>query len=487
MLAPATLSETHALHMEEVRKIPVDLAARFGVTSSGPHLAFEFRRNGTCVYRQVKRERRNEEGQREKAFHIEPKGSALFWWNDDCLNEVSPSAILIITEGVEDALSWIAAGASHVVSVPNGTPDRPGEGDVVPSEDTRFPYLWVDGALDPRLKQFKIIVLAVDDDKAGRILRDELALRLGRDRCYVVAYPDGLKDSNAVLQKFGTDEGGSMLMDALADARPMVPSKLVKFSDIPEAQRVPLTTGWRHADPFIKLVVPELAVVTGPPGAGKSQWALALGANLAHWHGLPGAILQFEDDVERNRADLIRYAMAEKDIADGDRAKALDWIDRMVRTMSPAETEDDDRDLAWLKRTITEAAQRHGAKWVLIDPWNEVEHLWGKGQTETQYLNDALRTLKRLARRLQIILVVVTHPDKQGGQKEIDDLSLYDINGGAVWNNKADHGVIIWRENPTANETHVKIAKTKNHALMGRPGTFRMRYRPSAATFDFIL
>ena len=247
MLGTVHLSETHARHMEEVRKIPSELAARFGVVSMGPNMAFEFRRSGACMYRQVKHEMRGENGQREKTFRIDPKGAKLFFWNDECLDEPCGRAPLIITEGVEDALSWLAAGASHVVSVPNGTPDRPGKGDVIPDEDNQFAYLWVDGRLDPRLEQFKQIILSTDDDKAGAVLRGELALRLGRDRCYWVRYPERLKDANAVLMKFGTDDGGNRLMDALGDAMPIVASKLVKLSDIPETQKQPLTTGWRHA------------------------------------------------------------------------------------------------------------------------------------------------------------------------------------------------------------------------------------------------
>ena len=55
--------------------------------------------------------------------------------------------------------------------------------------------------------------------------------------------------------------------------------------------------------------------------------------------------------------------------------------------------------------------------------------------------------LKRLARRFQIAIIVVAHPTKEGGKAgSIEDATLYDINGGAVWNNKADLGVIVWAD-----------------------------------------
>ena len=407
MLEKLPLNVSHAEKLEAERKIPSELASEMGVVSLGPNIAFEFRRNGVCIYRQVKREK-TVAGQREKTFHIEPTGAGLFFWNDDCLNDTSSSEMLIITEGVEDALSWLAAGATHVVSVPNGTPERAGQGDIDPTDDHRFAYLWIDGRLDPRVARFKKIILSTDADKAGRVLRDELAVRLDRRKCWWIDYPEGCKDANDVLVKHGADA----LTDILVDAKPIVPTTLVKFSDIPVVMRKPLSFGFgSKVDEFMRFVRPQMVVLTGKPGSGKSQLALAICCNLAFDHGLPGTILQFEDDVERNRSDLHRYALSRHggdfhSVVDQSKAKA--WVDKYFRTIAPPEIIEDiddpsqPEDLKWLVDKIEEAARVHGAKWVLIDPWNEIEHVFGRNMNETQYLNHALRTLKRLMRRLQI-------------------------------------------------------------------------------------
>lgn len=490
MLDRLALSIAHSRYLEEERKIPCEIAAEMGVVSRGPNIAFEFRKNGVCIYRQVKRETTTEDGERSKTFFIEPKGAALFFWNDDCLSEPlhdPAKAVLIITEGVEDAMSWRVIGATYVVSVPNGTPEHPGEGDINPLDDPRFAYLWVNGRLDPRVDQFKKIILATDGDKAGRVLRDELAIRLGRERCWFVEYPQGTKDTNGVLQKYGFD-GVAALLEG---AKPIVPSTLVRFSEIPEVERKMYSTGWQGVDPFITLQAPELCVFTGRPGSGKSQLALAIGANLAWNHKMPGAILQFEDDVERNRSDLIRFAMSKMgfDFHDADgQARARAWVDRMFLTIAPPESDADDpeQNLKWLKDTLLEAGQRHACGWSIIDPWNEVEHIWDRGQNEVTYTNNALRELKRIYRRITMIGMIVAHPTKEGGRRDsIEDCSIYDIAGGAAWANKADHGIIAWRENPTAATTYVKSDKVKNHTRMGRPGMFRMRFKPTQATYEF--
>lgn len=490
-----TLSERHAEWLEEERRIPCEIAAQAGLVSRGSHLAFSYVRHGELQFLKVRREV-NEEGERSKTFHIEPKGEKLFMWNIDCLTEPLPSedTPLIVTEGEFDALSFMAIGAPFVVSVPNGSPlDKPGEGNINPLEDNAFAYLWEDGRLVKGLEKFRRIILATDADRRGRVLRDELAVRLGRNRCWVIDFPEGCKDANEVLQKHGEEA----LTDALAAARPLVPSKLVPFGDIPEANKTPLSLGWHGMDKFCRVLIPELMILTGPPGAGKSQLALGIGANLAWHHGLKGAILQFEDDVDRHRGDLMRFATTMLGGGVGNdphgapvrvpRSKASAWIDRMFLTMSPSEElEDTAFDLAWLDRTIEEAATRHGCKWLLIDPWNEIEHMFGRGFTEAQYLNDALRRLKRAMRRYQILIMVVAHPDKSGQRKDsIADLTLSDISGGAAWRNKADHGLIVYAPDARDSLRHVKIDKSKNFRLMGTPGTVRLRFKQAWGVWEF--
>jgi twinkle protein len=479
MLAKLQLSEEHAQWLEEERKIPCDLAAELGVVSKGENLAFEYRQRGAASFRKFRGP--------DKRFWIEPKGAELCLWNEDCLNE-SSDAPVIVTEGEIDALSFLASGYSHVVSVPNGAPSKAGEGNINPDTDRQFAYLWRDRNRHPGFAGVEKIILATDADKPGQILRDELAIRLGRPRCWYVTYPQGCKDANEVLVKHGPD----MLRKMIASARPIVASKLVSFSEIPsraDARRY--STGWSYFDRHFMLSPPQLIVVTGKPNHGKSEWTVAMCANLARLHSLKGAILQFEDNPDRNRRSLLNYA---KGWSGTQQAKGIQedpaaWIDHMFKTISPNEdmNEENDFDLGWLKAAIAEAATRHGCRWILIDPWNEVEHLWGRQDTEATYLNRALRELKRLGRRFQIAIIIVAHPNMQGGRMtSVTDATLYDINGGAVWNNKADLGVIVWADEVASPDRWVKVAKSKDFIRFGQPGTVRMRFDPTHSTYSVI-
>jgi twinkle protein len=486
MLARHQLSDEHAQWLEAERKIPSELAANLGVVSRGENLAFEYRQNGVVSFAKIRREVLAE-GKRTKTYWIEPKGSALCLWNEDCLSDPS-DAPLIITEGEPDALSFLAAGATHVVSVPNGSPfDKPGIADINPADDRAFCYLWDGCKLKPGLQRFNKVILATDGDQKGRVLRDELAVRLGRSRCWYVEYPAGTKDANEVL----VTHGAGALQRMIADAKPMVPSRLVPFSEIPSrADDKRFSAGWSEFDPHLMVVPPQLIVVTGKPNHGKTEWVtLGLCANLARLHCLKGAILQFEDNPERNRRALIRYAKAWAGQRFGVAGDPVEWFHRMFLSISPNEdlNEDQDFDLKWLQDTIEEAATRHACRWVLIDPWNEIEHLWGRQDTEATYLNRALKYIKRLARRFQIAIIIVAHPTKEGGKvPSVADASLYDINGGAVWNNKADLGVIVWADDVSSPDRWVKVAKSKDFIRFGQPGTVRMRFNAAHSTFSVI-
>jgi len=67
--------------------------------------------------------------------------------------------------------------------------------------------------------------------------------------------------------------------------------------------------------------------------------------------------------------------------------------------------------------TILEKARvtifRYGVHGIVIDPWNELEHLYGN-LTEAQYLSRELTKIRRFARINQVHIWVVAHPRNFG-------------------------------------------------------------------------
>ena len=64
-------------------------------------------------------------------------------------------------------------------------------------------------------------------------------------------------------------------------------------------------------------------------------------------------------------------------------------------------------------------------------------------------------------------------------------MTLYDIAGSAHWDNKPDHGMLIYRPKGS-DETIVNIAKCRDFRKRGQPGTVRMRFDPRTATFSYV-
>lgn len=472
-------------YLEHDREIPAELAVQNGVTTWNGRLAFEYRKDGLLQYRKVRFV--DETG--AKSFGRDRKGAATCMFLEHTIqDDPDLSSPLVITEGEFDALAVLAAGIPNVVSVPDGAQlEQEGEGKIIPKEDRAFGWLWDGAALKPHIDKFERIVLAVDSDAKGRVLRTELAVRLGMERCYWVDYPKGCKDANEVL----IAHGAQVLAELVRGARPIIPDTLVAFGDIPDLGTGEcFPSGFKGLDEGLgfSMMAPEIMFITGEPGSGKSEFANILGCNLANFSELPGAILQFEDTTLRVRETLLTYAIGNVPGIEN-RGQAREWMDKWFRTIPPQQGLDtgDDYTLEWLEKVIREARTRHGCKWIILDPWNEMEHMWDRTKTEAVYTNDALRRLKRIARAYQIILIVVVHPSKEGGkQKEIEDMDGYMISGGAAFNNKGDHIIVVHRADKSKPGVFVKIAKSKNHILMGRPGIVRMEYQPASAKFRYV-
>jgi twinkle protein len=452
----------------EARKVDPEIAARYGAKFSQGVFRFAYRNRGVLKYEKCR--------DLDKKFWIEPAGEHLQLWNLDSIQDLpsKPDLPLIITEGELDGLSFLHVPGNYVVSVPNGAPSTPTAGKILIAEDRRFSFLWgPDERLIPEVDQFDKIILATDGDGPGQVLRDELALRIGEERCWFVEYPKGCKDGNDALMRYGVRG----ITEILKRARPMRPGKLVPPSGVPPMRyEQTYNTGWDCLDPHLRLIRPEFMVVTGIPGHGKSQWVRSLCCHMAEEHGFRSAFLVPEDPAHRVKRDLRRFAMRPRydpkysGLPPKCRTEeeAAAWMDAHFRISMPHE--DDQLTMEFVEAEMASAALHHDCQMFVLDPWNEVTHNLG-GLTETQYIEAKLPDLKRRARRYGLALIIVAHPRKVIPGEEA---TLYSISGSANWKNKCDHGIIISRacdSNKVLTKiTKVCVEKSKDNETMGEPG-----------------
>jgi twinkle protein len=395
------------------------------------------------------------------------------------LDDVAGADQATIVEGELDKLAVEVAGVPNCLSVPDGAPAPDAK-----NYEGKFTFLESAGDLFDRLHS---VILATDSDAPGRKLAEELARRIGREKCYRVTWPDDCKDANDVLVKHGADE----VRRCLADAQPYPIEGLVDHEALwVSLQRLYETgrtrgasTGWRALDPLYTVRPGQMSIVTGVPSSGKSKWLDSLMVNLARAHGWRFGVFSPENfPVEEHVAHLMsvyqgqpfddgpRQRITREDLADG-----WAWISDHFDFLVPEAPRLD---------TILELARvvvfRGGIKGLVIDPWNEIDHSRPQGMTETEYISQCLTNIRQFARHRQVHVWVVAHPTKL---VKLDDgaypvVSPYDIAGSAHWFAKADVCLSIWRnrlDDHAPVDVHVQKVRFRE---IGQLGMAQLRYDP---------
>lgn len=469
----------------EKRGLDVELASKLGFRSvereGGEALVIPFLREGRLVRRKYRIF-----GRTEGKWSAD-KGAVRLPWNEDALRDDALLGLpLVITEGELDALAAIQAGVHRTISVPDGAPPSEGQRQEAANDNLPPRYAWID-AIRPLLHKDRVseIVLAVDNDDNGAALLQDLSVLLGRYRCKFVTWPKArdpevrgrarCKDLNEVLEDYG--EAG--VRETLARAQWLKVDGVYLMSELPPpAPRQVYAIGFEALGEHYRMRLGDFAVVTGIPGMGKTTVVQDIVCRVCRLHGLKAAWASFEQQPQTDHRRAFREWYIETPIdkqSAGDRAAADAWIDRHHVFLVPGE--DEDVSLDWMLEKIEVAVVRHGCQVVVIDPWNEMDHDYdARRETETQYIGRAIRTLRRLAKAFNVHLIVIAHPAKM--QKGQDGLylmpTLYDISGSANWYNKCDTGFVVHKSG--ADETTVKVAKSKYWDVIGRPGAVRMAY-----------
>lgn len=393
--------------------------------------------------------------------HRMDEGAPLSLWNADCLKDErvrSGQTPVVITEGEWDALAAMQAGFQFAVSVPNGAPSSETK-----DLDSAKRYDWIDRHAN-ELAGVKEFIIAADDDPAGHYLRADLVALLGAERCRFIQYPWPSKDLNEVL----TDHGPQKVVECISTAKPFPVQGIYKVSDFPEKGEVrSYSIGVDPIEDMIRIVPGTLTVVTGYANMGKSTLMNGIIGHVLENH-FPVCIASFETDVKPILVQGLQMAMMEcgkHDLLKCDLEPINKIIDERLTIISQNVDEDLEMDLPKFLELARIAVMRHGAKMIVLDPWNEIEHKSRRGETETEYIGRAIRAIKRFAKQYDVAFWIVAHPTKpHEGSSKIP--GLYDISGSANWANKADYGLTYHRPKFDENEAFIIINKVR----MGLPG-----------------
>jgi twinkle protein len=411
----------------------------------------------------------------EKQPQAQDKNALQTLFNVDRLGE-APQEVLFV-EGEPDVLALYECGLHNAVSLKDGAPAIGNA-----EHEKRYEALRTHGEMLAKVKRF---VLAGDMDLPGLALREELARRLGRHRCWLVTWPGGHKDACDVLRSMGPQA----VLDAIGHAEPypidgiqrIGPGTLTARRNLPRPEV--MTTGTIASDAVLAFPTEgRLIAISGYPGGGKTAWLRFVMIHTARSHERRWAVFSPEmqpwEDYAVECAEVLigrpfwpgrgHDGMNDEEIQTAER-----WLANRV-SMLVCDAEDQAPTLDWILERARAVVLRDGVTDLLIDPWNEVDHDRSDRITETDYIGRALQRLKAFGLRHGCNVWIVVHPSKPFGIKPGERKpppGPYDCAASAHWANKPDLGVTVHSDELGTAQIHVWKTRFRRFGMRGQMAT----------------
>jgi len=404
-------------------------------------------------------------GEGKKTFRQEKDAEKTFYGMDLVPNNQEE---LIIVEGEIDVLSFAQVGL-RAVSVPQGASEKKLE-----CIDNCYPFI----------SSFKSFIIAVDDDNAGHILRENLIDRLGKASCRIVnwkKYGD-IKDCNeaimvdvgivgkAILQAEYLELSGIETISANRE-------KILEFHR--NGYKSGISTGWKSLDAIFTIKPKHLMIITGIPTRGKSFFADNLLYNLTISEGWKHLICSMENTFENHFARFAQFYKGKQfrgdsgnEITEQELEESMDFLGEHVYRFGI--------DKSWTIDEIISygeyAVKRFGIKTLTIDPYNRLNNTFI--DREDKYIDSMLSKLSVFARKNDLLVIFIAHPKKLDKDEKIPN--MYSISGGSSWYNMADYGVVVHREkigDKLCNTPDIIVQKVKDFHI-GEPsgGSIKLQY-----------
>ena len=414
----------------------------------------------------------------EKDFTQDGGGAHDFYG----LELVTKGEPLIIVEGEIDALSCQEAGLNNVVSVPSGAPIKVADGKVLPSEDKRFSYVWNAREI---IDSAPYVVLATDQDTAGQALAEELARRIGKEKCRVAKFDK--KDLNEILL-----DDPARVITVINDAEPYPISGISEVNTFKQAitdlyskgSGKGVSTGYASLDQIYTIATGQLSVVTGYPSSGKSNFVDQLMVNLARKNDWKFVVCSFENQPETHIVRLMEIYTGMR-FHDGrdrmdvtTRDQAFTWVNDHFIFMDTNGEEPSTLDSILERARV--AVKRMGVRGMVIDPYNYID-MNRREVAETEAISNMLTKVRKFCMSHDVHCWFVAHPAKMtrsgNDQPRPDGMS---ISGSMAWWAKTDCGITVHR----GDGAEVEIAVWKcRYRWIGTAGETSLLYNKTAGVY----
>ena len=399
------------------------------------------------------------------------KGAEKVFYN---INSIVGHDTCVIVEGEIDALSLHEAGVPNVISVPNGAT----------LNHNNLDYL--DNCIDYFEDKEKII-LAVDADEPGTMLKQEFIRRLGAEHCYLVDFKK-CKDANEFLVKYGKDE----LKSAIHIATQVPLENVTQLKDVEEDLKDFVKHGFKpgyqvglqNFDKIFSTYTGQFITVTGIPSSGKSDFVDQMVVGYNKMYGWKTAFASPENQpIYLHAHKLMRKTW-------GDMPSRSDIGGSKWKEVSQHVNDNyyfidmDKYSLESVLRKGAELVKRKGIKCLVIDPYNKIRDANAVSDDVNRYTMDYLSKIEAFCKRYDVLTFIVAHPTKmmrdQNGK--IAEPTMYNIKGGGEWYDASYHGLLVHRDYEAKN-TKVKVLKVKFQNLGENGAESFFTWEPKSGSF----
>jgi twinkle protein len=359
---------------------------------------------------------------------------------------------MVIVEGEMDALSFVEAGVSSVISVPNGAT----------VSNNNLEYL--DNCIDYFENKEKII-LAVDQDEAGENLKQELIRRLGAEACYTCDF-GVYKDANEFL----IHNSRNMLSDVIKNASAVPIENVLTLKDVDDELQEFIEEGFKpgyqigldNFDSIFSTYTGQFITVTGVPSSGKSDFVDRMVVGYQLKYGWKTAFASPENKPTFLHAHKLMR-------------KIGDWMPTKedINTTKWEEVsnvindnfffiENERYDLDSVLSKGAQLVKRKGIKCLVIDPYNKVKMNGSAAMSIPDATMEYLTRIEAFAKKYDVLVIVVAHPTKMYKKDDgtLDEPNMYNIKGGGEWYDASYHGLLVHR-NYEKKTVKVKVLKVK--------------------------
>ena len=395
------------------------------------------------------------------------KGAEKVFYN---INSIVGHNSCVIVEGEIDVLSLHEAGVPNVISVPNGAT----------LNHNNLDYL--DNCID-YFEDKERIILAVDADEPGNMLKQEFIRRLGAENCFIVDFVD-CKDANEYLMKHGADA----LRSAIHTAQPVPLENVTTLKNVENELKDFVKNGFKpgfqiglsNFDDVFSTYTGQFITVTGIPSSGKSDFVDQMVVGYNKQYGWKTAFASPENaPIYLHAHKLMRKTWGDMpapgDIGNSKWKEVSDHVNDNYYFIDM-----DKYSLESVLRKGAELVKRKGIKCLVIDPFNKVRDTNAVSDDVNRYTMDYLAKIEAFCKKYDVLTFIVAHPTKmyKGQDGKIEEPTMYNIKGGGEWYDASYHGLLVHRDYEAKN-TKVKVLKCKfqNLGVNGAESFFTWEHR----------